>query len=285
MVLRRNELWYGLGSLILGIVGARVGDFAMQWQPVPAGIPGRTVLAYLSALILIALGTAMLTGIRPRATLLAATIFYGLWVVLLHLPAAIANASQLYEWNGLAEILAITAGGAAGWALADAATTQSNRVAHIARLIFGTCLLVFGTSHFVYDDFSAGLIPGWLPAPLFWVYLTGAGHAAAGLAFLAGVATRLASTLLAAMFACFVLLLHLPRVLAHPELRVEWTMLGIAVTLTGAAWLLRATVYPSSSRSTDDAIAAVNRDRQSALADQAAPSPGQTSGRSSDAGT
>jgi uncharacterized membrane protein YphA (DoxX/SURF4 family) len=112
-------------------------------------------------------------------------------------------------------------------------------VARVSRVAFGCCLLVFGIAHFVYADFTATMIPGWLPMPLFWAYFTGCGHLAAGISLVSGIAARLGSTLLAAMFACFVVLLHLPRVFANPTNRVEWTMLGIATSLTGAAWIVR----------------------------------------------
>jgi uncharacterized membrane protein YphA (DoxX/SURF4 family) len=78
-----------------------------------------------------------------------------------------------------------------------------------------------------------------MPARLFWAYATGAGHAAAGLAILSGIQRRLAATLLAAMCGCFVLLLHAPRVAAAPTSRFEWTMLFVALSITGAAWLIR----------------------------------------------
>lgn len=83
------------------------------------------------------------------------------------------------------------------------------------------------------------MIPRWIPFPLFWAYVTGCGHVAAGLSLVSGIAVRLASTLLAAMLACFVILLHIPRVLADPASRIEWTMLAIAMSLTGAAWIMR----------------------------------------------
>ncbi len=41
------------------------------------------------------------------------------------------------------------------------------------------------------------------------------------------------------MMASFVVLLHLPRVIAAPDQHVEWIMLGVSSTLTGAAWLVR----------------------------------------------
>jgi uncharacterized membrane protein YphA (DoxX/SURF4 family) len=83
------------------------------------------------------------------------------------------------------------------------------------------------------------MVPAFYPAPLFWAYATGAGHFAAGLAFVSGVQARLAATALSAMFAIFVITLHLPRVIAAPGVRIEWTMLMVALSLTGAAWALR----------------------------------------------
>ena len=41
-----------LGMIGLGILALAYGDFAMVWQPVAPWIPGRTVLAYASGLIM-----------------------------------------------------------------------------------------------------------------------------------------------------------------------------------------------------------------------------------------
>ena len=108
-----------------------------------------------------------------------------------------------------------------------------------ARLLAGVSAIVFGFAHFNYADFTASMVPAWIPYPLFWAYATGAGHFAAGAALVSGIQPRLAATLLAAMMASFVVLLHLPRVIAHPELHAEWLMLAVASSLTGAAWLIR----------------------------------------------
>jgi len=40
---------------------------------------------------------------------------------------------------------------------------------------------------------------------------------------------------------CFVVLLHLPRIIESPAARVEWTMLFIATAFSGAAWCLART--------------------------------------------
>jgi hypothetical protein len=41
------------------------------------------------------------------------------------------------------------------------------------------------------------------------------------------------------MMGSFVVLLHLPRVIAAPDQHVEWIMLGVSSMLTGAALLVR----------------------------------------------
>lgn len=235
----KNMALYALGAVTLGIVGFVVGDFALQWQPVPPGVPLRAPLAYMSAALLAAGGVALLLPRSTRIATLALGCFYGLWAVLLHLPRVLGHVTDVSAWNGFAEISALAAGGITGWTLCAVASSNRSLVARVSRIAFGCCLLVFGLAHFVYADFTATMIPGWLPMPLFWAYFTGCGHLAAGISVVSGIAARLGSTLLAAMFACFVVLLHLPRVFADPTNRIEWTMLGIAASLTGAAWIVR----------------------------------------------
>ena len=48
-------------------------------------------------------------------------------------------------------------------------------------------MVVFGLSHFAYADFTASMIPAWMPARLILAYVTGAAHLAAGAALLLGV--------------------------------------------------------------------------------------------------
>ena len=54
------------------------------------------------------------------------------------------------------------------------------------------------------------------------MYLTGAGHVAAGLAILFGVLPRLAAVLEAAQITAFVILAHIPAVFGAPRDRVQW---------------------------------------------------------------
>lgn len=234
MGLNRNSLPYGLGALGLGVLGFATGDFALQWQPVPAGIALRPELAWLSAGLL-ALGALAAIWRRTSAPgRLGLGLMYGVWVVALHMPTALAKASEVASWNAVAEALALSLGGFVGWA-----AIRRPNLAPMGRRLFGLCPVIFALAHFGYAKFTASMVPAWLPAPLFWAGFTGACHLAGGLALIAGVVPRLAATLLALMYGGFALILHLPRVIAAPDQRIEWTMLFIAVSLAGAAWLVR----------------------------------------------
>lgn len=240
--MNRDGVLYGSGAIALGIIGLVFGDFALQWQPVAKDLPGRHALALLSAAVMLALGLGVLWSRTARIASAALAVVYLGWVAL-HGPDTAAAPTSVGSWLGVAETVSLSAGGLALFAMS--AQPPNDRLRLAVRLIYGVCPLVFGLSHFVYADFTAKMVPGWIPYPLFWAYTTGVGHLAASLAILFGVASRPAATLLTAMMASFVVLLHIPRVMAAPDSHLEWTMTAVALSLTGAAWALRQSLPPS----------------------------------------
>lgn len=241
---------YGLGAVALGLVGLAWGDFALQWQPVPDGVPGRLLLAYATGAALMLAGAALNS---PRAAAFGAaalTFLYAAGVVLLHGPRVAAHPLVLAGWSGAAEQLVLVAGGLiayASWGKVDAALAA--RLSHFARLGFGACLLVFGSAHFLYLDFTAAMVPKWIPpGQMFWACATGAAHIAAGLAILSGEQNRLAAILVTAMFAGFSILLHIPNLIADPASHVNWVINAINLALTGAAWVVADSLAPDIER-------------------------------------
>jgi uncharacterized membrane protein len=225
----RDALPYALGAIGLGAITLIFHDFLFQWQPVPAGMPLREPLALVSGLLLVAGGIAAPWRASGNARLLLGG-FYALWVVALHLPKFF-GAPDLGNLLGVAEILSLAIGGA---------LLGRGHYDWLLLRLYGLCPLVFGASHLVYADFTAKMVPGWIPGGgLFWAYATGIAHIAAGLAITSGVLRRLAAGLLAAMAGVFVVLVHAPRVAADPGSRFEWTMLFVALSIAGAAWLVR----------------------------------------------
>jgi uncharacterized membrane protein YphA (DoxX/SURF4 family) len=230
-----NSTLYALGAILLGAIGIWFQDFAMQWQAVPKSIPAMPY-AYVSAALLL-VGGLLIIAKRERAGALLLASFYGLWVVAFHLPMALASAGRIGAWNAPAEIAFLTMGAVA--LLAGSAGGLGPTLKLLARVIAGLSAIVFGFAHFNYIDFTASFVPGWIPYKVFWAWATGAGHLLAGLALVSGVRSRLAASCEAAMMASFVVLLHLPRVMASPDQHIEWLMLAIATSLTGAAVLIR----------------------------------------------
>jgi uncharacterized membrane protein len=230
------------GMAGLGLLSLVYGDFALQWQPVPEAIPLREALARLSGVTLLACAAGLAT--RRLAVLAAAGLAAILFSwVLLHGPALAAQFQVLGVWLVVAETLTLTCG---AWilfaALAERAGGAGGRLARparsipAARTLFAVCCLVFGLSHFVYPEITASMIPAWMPDRLFLACLTGACHMAAGLGLLLDVFPRLAATLEAVMMSAFVVLVHATGILGAPSSRLQWTLIFVAVALSGAAW-------------------------------------------------
>lgn len=239
-----NALPYALGAILLGVVAIWFHDFALQWQPVPAGFPLRVPLAYVSGVLLIIGGVAILARRFARKGALLLGCAYGLWLLILHVPLLFAKPGDLGTWNGIAEVAFMIAGAVTLYAAASGPLPA--RFQHGVCVAAGLAALVFGATHFRYAEFTASMVPAWLPpSQIFWAFLTGTAHVAAGLALLSGFKASLGATLLAIMMALFVLLVHVPRVFAAPGEHLEWIMLGVALSLSGSAWAIRK--YDTSS--------------------------------------
>ena len=218
----------------IGIISLFTGDFAYTWMPMPEDVPGRAIAARVVGAVLVATSALLLMQRTLRQGVAAMLIVFSLWL-LPHLPGLLSGES----WLGFFEFL-LPVG--AMLALMGVLSLNNQRWVLIGRVLFGVGLIGCGTSHFVYADFAAQMIPEWIPGRLFWTYLTGAGHVAAGLSLVTGVLLRISTALLCFMVACFVLFLHLPRVFATPASRFEWTMMFVALLFNGAALVIASVV-------------------------------------------
>lgn len=228
---------YGLGAILLGLVGLAWGDFALQWQPVPESVPHRTLLAYAVGAALALAGAGTVWRRTTALGTLALTVIFMLIVVLLHLPRVVAHPFTFTPWGGIGEQLALAAAGLVAYASSPGVRMKS--LIQVGQLTFGVCLLIFGLAHFLYLGFTASMVPGYLPpSRMFWAVATGIFHVAAGVAILSGIQARLAAILLTVMFALFSVLIHIPALLAGPHSHLNWVMNGINLALTGAAWVV-----------------------------------------------
>jgi uncharacterized membrane protein len=233
-----GRILFAIAMMGLGVLTFIYGDFALTWQPIPPSVPGRDALVYVSAVCLLAGGLGIL--LRPVAAPSAVflTIYLLFFWVLPHVAKLMPALASVGQWLGFCETLGVMSGACLLWAPSEGA------LARLARGVFGVCCIVYGVSHFVYADFTAGMIPRWLPHRLWLAYATGICHVLAGVGIAIGVFPRLAATLEALMMSGFVLLLHVPSLWTipapewGPTLRTQLTPLFWASALAASAWLV-----------------------------------------------
>jgi uncharacterized membrane protein YphA (DoxX/SURF4 family) len=240
---------FGLAAAALGLVGLVWGDFAVVWEPDPDGVPGRNALAYAVAVPFLLAGLAILWNRAAQYGALALTFLYGLPVIFLDIPRVIADPSMFGNWYAVAEPLALAAGALVAYAnCGRLESVTDRRLAKIGRVIFGLCLIVFGLAHLVYLDYTAKMVPAWIPpGQMFWAYATAVAHCAAGIALLSGICARIAAMLLSAMFVVFAVLVHAPTIFNDPHRHFYWVENSINFALIGSAWVIAASILARQS--------------------------------------
>ncbi len=250
---------FGLGGL--GVVSLIYDDYAMVWQPVPPWVPHREILAYASGALLLLASVGAFFRRTARLATIVLTAFVFSWLLLLQVPRVLSDPSNEGMWLGFGETLLLVSG---GWVLIS--SSASNREGgrglispegtslRVGRRLFGAALPLIGLSHFIYSAGTASMVPAWLPGRLFFAYLTGAGHIAAGAGILLGILPGLAASLEATMITLFVLLLHLPGVILQPRDRLQWTMFFIAVAYAGSAWAVAGSSTALADRALSSSI-------------------------------
>ena len=231
---------YGLAAIVLGVPALVFGSFGALGLAVPPELPAHRVLAEAGGAWLVLAGLAANLPRLAAIGSLALAAFFALCLLALHLPHAAGDPLTWVSWEAVAETTVMMLGGVLAWTWASpAGETRAAAVMRIARPLFGLCLMIFGTSEFVYVQFTAAFVPAWLPpSGLFWAYLTGACQIAAGLAVASGIKARLAAILLTIMYLIFGLIVHLPRAIADPSALGAWAENGVNLVLAGAALLL-----------------------------------------------
>jgi uncharacterized membrane protein YphA (DoxX/SURF4 family) len=241
---------YGLGAVALGLTGLVWGDFAVAWQPESNGVAVQgSTLGYAVAILPLLAGLAMQW---PRTTFfgaLALFVAYCVAEIFLDVPRGFAQPSVFGLWYGVFENSALAVGAFIICTYsARLAPASAERLAKIARVIFGICLIYFGLAHHFYLAHTVSMVPAWLPpGQTFWAYATAAGHVAAGIAIISGIYARLAAMLLTAMFIVFTLLVHAPSVLTQPHTHFNWAENAVNLALIGSAWVVAASI-PSAAK-------------------------------------
>jgi uncharacterized membrane protein YphA (DoxX/SURF4 family) len=237
---------FAVSMMGLGLVGLYFGDFATVWQRIPVeDLPGRQLLAYVCAVLEFVAGAGLLAASATRFSSRLLFILLLLWAILLKLPAVLSVPLMEATWLGLGEVTVMLAGALTLWAMHGGDWERGHLKfvvgasgIRIARLLFALSLPTIGLSHFFYSDATITFVPAWIPQPLFWAYLTGAGSIATSIALLLGVWPRLAAMIEAAMLGIITLLVWTPGLTAGPVDRLKVTGFLISSAIACGAWVV-----------------------------------------------
>ncbi len=148
---------------------------------------------------------------------------------------ALSNYRHFGDWENAAKELAL-----AGGALVIARTKR------LGTILFALTIISFSIDHFVYAHEAADYVPAWVPHHVMWLYITGSALAAAGIAILFDIKRKLGATLLGVMIFIWVIILHIPRVIAGPmDNSGESSSAFLALAYCGIAFVIAVAQGPA----------------------------------------
>lgn len=212
-------------------------DFISGWQPVPASFSAHGTLAVASAILVILFSAGMMTETYRRRASIGMATFLISWLIGLHVPLIVEQPMVLVQWLGATETSFVLAGTLI-LARGPGHPVLGFDLRSIARTIAGLSLLHFAACHFAYAQFTADMIPFWIPGRLFWVYATGTGYVLAGLAILSGIQATPAAWATAAMMGSFTFLVHIQRIIDSGGSAPAWKLMFATIALAGSAWVI-----------------------------------------------
>jgi uncharacterized membrane protein YphA (DoxX/SURF4 family) len=237
----------------IAILSLSYSDFVPTGQPFPTWISWRGTWLYGSALLVLAASAGLCFARTALASALTISVYQLVWALICALPILSAPLG-VGAWYGFCEALAPLVGAGILYAMlrwpsrGSPLPIASERALRAAQILFGLTCVFYGWSHFAYADYTAGMVPTWLPGRLGFAELTGLGHIAAGIGLIVGVLPRLAATLEAIMMTLFGLLVWVPSFFAQPRPswarspQNQWSELVVSLVLAASAWMVAASL-------------------------------------------
>jgi uncharacterized membrane protein len=127
-------------------------------------------------------------------------------------------------------------------------TSGAGRVLVLGPVFEAVALAIFATEHFLAARDLSGIVPRWLPGPLFWTYFVGAALLAAAISFIAWRCVRWSASLLALLFLIIVATIDLPNLPRHTHERLFWTLTVRETCFAGGAMVLAGSLWPRGRR-------------------------------------
>lgn len=125
-----------------------------------------------------------------------------------------------------------------------ASASGAGRILVLGPVFEAVALAIFAAEHFLAARDLMGIVPRWLPGPLFWTYFVGAALLAAAVSFIAWRYVRWSAFLLALLFLIIVATVDLPNLPQHIHERLFWTLTVREMSFAGGAMVLAGSRWP-----------------------------------------
>jgi uncharacterized membrane protein YphA (DoxX/SURF4 family) len=244
---------FAIASASLAILSLIYGSDSLIGQSAPAWMHSRETWVYGWALVVLVASAGLCFSFAALPSALAIVGLLAIWA-LTCTPPIFSAPFSIGAWYSCVEALTSLAG---AWILYAMLREQSKPsglpiagegTVRAAQIIFGVTCVFYGWSHFMYADYTASMVPNWLPLHLPFAYFTGLGHIAAGVGIVIGILPRLAATLEAIMMSLFGLLVWVPSffTVPRPEWATpppnQWSEIVVNLILAAAAWVVAASL-------------------------------------------
>ena len=242
-------IWfYGLSTVLTGILDIVWGDFDASHQPLKAlgmGPAGRQILAYIAGVWLVTTGIAILwrrsAKIGAAASALAYLVFSALWLARYYAGVhafGLRIDVLLGVTFGLAQQLMLVAPAAIVYAFTVSPGSRfEKRAAVAARWMLGLPPVIFGLFHLVGLRIFATIVPHWMSFGYFWAAITGIAFLMAGCAICSGIMDILALRLLALMLLLFEGFVEIPPIFVRLHNEAAWGAAVYNLVAIGACWI------------------------------------------------
>jgi uncharacterized membrane protein len=125
-----------------------------------------------------------------------------------------------------------------------AAVSGAEKVLVLGPVFEAVALAIFAAEHFLAARDLMGIVPHWLPGPLFWTYLVGVALLAAAISFITWRYVRWSASLLALLFLIIVATIDLPNLPKEIHERLAWTLTVRETAFAAGAMVLAGSVWP-----------------------------------------
>jgi uncharacterized membrane protein YphA (DoxX/SURF4 family) len=247
--IRSDQAILAIASASLALLSLAYGDFAPGGENLPDWLPYREIFTRGLSLILLAASVGLWWWRTATLSLLVIGGYDVIWM-LISVPLVLSHPASIGTWYPLCEALTALVAPCVLYIMlrsnwdSQRLPTPEKYILRAAQIAFGLTCIFYGSSHFAYADYTASMVPTWLPGPLEIAYLTGLGHIAAGLGIIAGILPRLAALLETMMMTLFGLLVWAPTFFmpsppkwATPPYN-QWSEVIVNLMLVASAWMI-----------------------------------------------